>query len=64
MIAGEYTAKQAYRAFNAQLLAEKAPAADETVLTIASRCGFQSLSYFNRAFKAHFGMTPRDYRKK
>ena len=33
MIAGEYTAQQAYRAFNAQLLAEEAPAADETVLT-------------------------------
>ena len=33
MIAGEYTAKQAYRAFNAQLLAEEASAADETVLT-------------------------------
>ena len=33
MIAGEYTAKQAYRAFNAQLLAEEAPAADEIVLT-------------------------------
>ena len=33
MIAGEYTAKQAYQAFNAQLLAEEAPAADETVLT-------------------------------
>ena len=33
MIAGEYTAKQAYRAFNAQLLAEDAPADDETVLT-------------------------------
>ena len=33
MIAGEYTAKQAYRAFNAQLLAEEAPAADEPVLT-------------------------------
>ena len=33
MIAGEYTAKQAYRAFNAQLLAEEEPAADETVLT-------------------------------
>ena len=33
MIAGEYTAKQAYRAFNTQLLAEEAPAADETVLT-------------------------------
>ena len=33
MIAGEYTAKQAYQAFNAQLLAEEASAADETVLT-------------------------------
>ena len=33
MIAGEYTAKQAYRAFNAQLLAEETPADDETVLT-------------------------------
>ena len=33
MIAGEYTAEQAYQAFNAQLLAEEAPAADETVLT-------------------------------
>ena len=39
-------------------------ATDETVLTIASRCGFENLSYFNRAFKAHFGMTPREYRKK
>ena len=33
MIAGEYTAKRAYQAFNAQLLAEEEPAADETVLT-------------------------------
>ena len=33
MIAGKYTAKQAYRAFNAQLLAEEEPAADEPVLT-------------------------------
>ena len=33
MIAGEYTAQQAYRAFNAQLLAEDAPADDEIVLT-------------------------------
>ena len=33
MIAGEYTAKQAYRAFNAQLLAEDAPADDAVVLT-------------------------------
>lgn len=44
--------------------AEALQATDETVLTIASRCGFENLSYFNRAFKAHFGMTPREYRKK
>ena len=33
MIAGEYTAKQAYQAFNARLLAEDMPADDEIVLT-------------------------------
>ena len=37
MIAGELTAKRAYQAFNAQLLAEDAPAADETVLTSGKR---------------------------
>ena len=44
--------------------AEALQTTDETVLTIASRCGFENLSYFNRSFKAHFGMTPREYRKK
>ena len=44
--------------------AEALQSTDETVLTIASQCGFENLSYFNRAFKAHFGMTPREYRKK
>ena len=33
MIAGEYTAKQAYQAFNARLLAEDEPADDAVVLT-------------------------------
>ncbi len=33
MIAGEYTAQQAYQAFNAQLLAEDTPADNEIVLT-------------------------------
>ena len=33
MIAGKLNAEQAYQAFNAQLLAEEAPAADEIVLT-------------------------------
>ena len=35
---------------------------DDTVLTVAERCGFKNLSYFNRAFKASFGLTPREYR--
>ena len=37
MIAGEYTAKQAYQAFDAQLLADEEPAADEVVLTSEKR---------------------------
>lgn len=44
--------------------AEALHTTDETILTIASQCGFENLSYFNRAFKAHFGMTPREYRKR
>ena len=50
--------------FRLNAAAEALQATDETVLTIASRCGFENLSYFNRTFKAHFGMTPREYRKK
>ena len=38
MIAGEYTAQQAYRAFNAQLLAEETPADEEIVLTSGKSC--------------------------
>ena len=45
MIAGEYTAKQAYRAFNAQLLAEEASAADEIVLT--SGKGYSNVFHAN-----------------
>ena len=44
--------------------AEALHTTEDTVLTIASRCGFENLSYFNRAFKAHFGMTPRECRKR
>lgn len=35
---------------------------DDTVLLIASKVGFDNLSYFNRAFKKQFGMTPSAYR--
>ena len=33
------------------------------ILTIALDSGFQSIGPFNRAFKAHAGMTPSEYRK-
>ncbi len=45
MIAGEFTAKQAYQAFNAQLLAEDTPNADETVLT--SGKGYSNVFHAN-----------------
>ena len=45
MIAGEYTAKQAYRAFNAQLLAGEASAADKIVLT--SEKGYSNVFHAN-----------------
>lgn len=37
---------------------------DLSISTIAFRVGFENLSYFNRAFKAILGVTPRDWRKK
>lgn len=36
----------------------------ENILNIASECGFENLSYFNRRFKKRFGMTPGEYRRK
>lgn len=38
--------------------------AEVPILTIALDAGFQSLGPFNRAFKAHTGMTPTDYRRR
>lgn len=35
---------------------------DDTVLSVASEVGFDNLSYFNRAFKKQYGMTPSGYR--
>ncbi|MEE4193275.1 MAG: helix-turn-helix transcriptional regulator [Halieaceae bacterium] len=34
------------------------------ILTIAMDSGYRSLTTFNRAFKASFGLTPREYREK
>ncbi|MDR2589369.1 MAG: AraC family transcriptional regulator [Oscillospiraceae bacterium] len=36
---------------------------NDTVANIASRCGYGSLSYFNRDFKNRMRMTPSEYRK-
>ena len=36
---------------------------EDSVLSIAAEVGFENLSYFNRAFKGRYGMTPLQYRK-
>lgn len=36
---------------------------DNTILSVANSVGFDNLSYFNRSFKAKYGMTPGQYRK-
>jgi AraC-like DNA-binding protein len=38
-------------------------ASDSSILEIAEDVGFESLSYFNRAFKKRYGMTPTQFRK-
>lgn len=37
---------------------------DKTILQIGLLCGFSSASYFSTAYRNHFGMTPREERKK
>lgn len=36
---------------------------NDKVESIAYSCGFSNLSYFNRVFKQHCGMSPKEYRK-
>ena len=36
---------------------------DNSLTTIAKRCGFQNLSHFSKAFKQQFGISPLQYRK-
>lgn len=35
---------------------------NDNIIDIASRCGFDNLSYFNRSFKKKYGITPGKYR--
>lgn len=36
---------------------------DESLTTIAGKCGFQNLSHFSKAFKQQFGVSPLQFRK-
>ena len=37
---------------------------NDTILAVAEQAGFRNLSYFNRLFKSHYGITPQMYRKR
>lgn len=49
------------KAAAAELIREAS--AHRTIADIAMDSGFNSLSAFNAAFRAHFGQTPREYRE-
>ena len=36
---------------------------EDTIINVAEAVGFENLSYFNRAFKAKYGVTPGEWRK-
>lgn len=36
---------------------------DESIMDISFECGYNNVSYFNRAFKNKYNMTPKEYRK-
>ncbi|MCC5790385.1 MAG: helix-turn-helix domain-containing protein [Opitutales bacterium] len=36
---------------------------DERITSLVEVAGFRSISQFNRQFRAHYGLSPRDYRK-
>ena len=38
-------------------------ASDSSILDISEEVGFENLSYFNRAFKKRYHVTPSQYRK-
>ncbi len=51
------------REYRLTMAARLLVASDASVLTIATEVGFDNLSYFNRAFKNYYGMTPSKFRK-
>ncbi|MGF7049620.1 AraC-like DNA-binding protein [Paenibacillus sp. DS2015] len=41
----------------------KLTTSEESIISIAVDSGFNNVSYFNRTFRKHFGMTPQEYRR-
>ena len=46
-----------------QHAAQELVATDDSITTIALRCGFSDSNYFKDSFKKKYGVTPRSYRK-
>ena len=51
------------REYRLTMAARMLLASNASVLSIAEEVGFDNLSYFNRAFKNQYGVTPSQYRK-
>lgn len=49
--------------YRLDIAAKKLKSTDDNILNIAIDCGFDNLSYFNRRFKAKYGMSPGAYRR-
>ena len=47
------------RLYRSRMLLEQS---DDSILSIATRVGFNNVTYFNRLFKEHYGMTPSQLR--
>ena len=49
--------------FRLEIAAQQIVETDRKILRIAEDCGFRSMSYFARAFRKKYGMTPSAYRE-
>ena len=49
--------------YRLSVAAKKLESTDEPVINIATDTGFNNVSYFIRAFKNNFQMTPTQYRR-
>ena len=37
---------------------------DNSIMDISFECGYNNVSYFNRAFKTKYNLTPKEYRRR